>query len=312
MLRYALKRLLWLIPVLLGISVILFIVLQLTPGDAATLLLGQNPDQEVVAKLREIYGLNDPVHIQYLRLMRNLFTGQLQSIYYKSSVLDQISQRMPATIELGLFAMLIAAAVSLPIGIVAAVKKNTPLDYIGMMLALVGVSVPVFFTGVILMYLLSVYWNLLPSSGYGGRIWTASGLRHILLPGVALSTVLMASTSRLTRSSMLEVLQSDYVRTAKAKGLADRVVVLKHAFRNALLPVLTNLGNQLAEVLGGAVLTETVFSLAGSRAVGGGCGVSSRSPLVFGTVLFLSAIYVITNLIVDLLYVVVDPRVTYH
>ena len=168
MLRYALKRLLWLIPVLLGISVILFIVLQLTPGDAATLLLGQNPDQEVVAKLREIYGLNDPLHIQYLRLMRNLFTGQLQSIYYKSSVLDQISQRMPATIELGLFAMLIAAAVSLPIGIVAAVKKNTPLDYIGMMLALVGVSVPVFFTGVILMYLLSVYWNLLPSSGYGG------------------------------------------------------------------------------------------------------------------------------------------------
>ena len=312
MLRYALKRLLWLIPVLLGISVILFIVLQLTPGDAATLLLGQNPDQEVVAKLREIYGLNDPLHIQYLRLMRNLFTGQLQSIYYKSSVLDQISQRMPATIELGLFAMLIAAAVSLPIGIVAAVKKNTPLDYIGMMLALVGVSVPVFFTGVILMYLLSVYWNLLPSSGYGGRIWTASGLRHILLPGVALSTVLMASTSRLTRSSMLEVLQSDYVRTAKAKGLADRVVVLKHAFRNALFPVLTNLGNQLAEVLGGAVLTETVFSWPGVGRLAVDAVFHRDHPLVFGTVLFLSAIYVITNLIVDLLYVVVDPRVTYH
>ncbi len=297
---------------LLGISVILFVVLQLTPGDPASVLLGENADREVVAKLRELYGLNDPLHIQYGRLMRNLLTGQLQSIYFKNSVLTEIMERMPATIELGLFSFCLAVAVSLPIGIVAAVKKSTVFDYAGMMLALFGVSIPVFFTGVLLMYLLSVNWHVLPSSGYGGRIWTWEGLQHLILPGIALSTVLMASTSRLTRSAMLEVLQSDYIRTARAKGLRNNAVVLKHGFRNALLPVLTNLGNQLAGLFGGAVLTETVFSWPGVGRLAVDAVFNRDHPLVFGTVLFLSAIYILMNLVVDLLYVVVDPRITYE
>ncbi len=311
MFGYIIKRLLWIIPVLIGVSLILFGIMQLIPGDPATVLLGPKASQEAVDTLNERFGLNEPIYTQYYLLMKNFITGNLESIYYKVTVISIILDKLKATIELGLTSLIIAVVLAIPIGIVAAIKKNSVFDYFSMMVATLGISVPVFFTGIVLIYIFSVNFNFLPSSGYGGSLLTVEGWRHIILPAVSLSSILIASTSRLTRSSMLEVLQEDYIRTARAKGLKEKMVINKHAFKNAMIPVITNIGNQMATLFGGAILTETVFAWPGIGRLAVKAVSYRDQPLVFGTILVLSFLYVITNLFIDILYVFIDPQISY-
>jgi peptide/nickel transport system permease protein len=311
MFGYIVKRLLWIIPVLIGVSLILFGIMQMIPGDPASVLLGPKASQEAVDTLNKRFGLEEPLHIQYYLLMKNFVTGRLESIYYKVEVIEIIGQKLRATVELGLTALVIAVVLAIPIGIIAAVKKNSVFDYFSMMLATLGISIPVFFTGILLIYIFSVIFNVLPSSGYGGPLWTKEGWAHLILPAFSLSSILIASTSRLTRSSMLEVLQEDFIRTARAKGVKEAVVVNKHAFRNAMIPVITNIGNQLAMLFGGAILTETVFAWPGIGRLAVKAVSYRDQPLVFGTILVLSFLYVLTNLIIDILYVFINPQISY-
>ena len=312
MLGYVLRRIATIIPVLLFLSVFVFAILKITPGDPAMILAGQQASEEAIELTREKFGLNEPLYVQYWLMMRNLFTGQLDSIYYGNDVTTIVMQRLPATLELGLAALVIAVIVAIPAGIVSAMYRNSIFDYMSMGVALFGVSIPVFFTGILLIYLFAVTLQWLPASGYGGPIWTVEGLRHVIMPAFALSLVLMASTTRLTRSSMLEVLDEDYIRTARAKGARQLRVVLGHGLRNALIPIITNIGNQFARLFAGAVLTETVFAWPGAGRLAVNAIFRRDEPLVFATVLFLGAVYVFVNLLVDIFYTVINPQISYE
>lgn len=311
MFGYIIKRLLWIIPVLIGVSLILFTIMQMIPGDPASVLLGPKASQKAVDTLNRKYGLEKPIHVQYYLLIKNFISGDLESIYYKEKVINIILQKMQATIELGLAALIIAVILAIPIGIIAAIKKNSFFDYFSMMIATLGISVPVFFTGILLIYLFSVTFKVLPSSGYGGPLYTKEGWLHLILPALSLSSILIASTSRLTRSSMLEVLQEDYIRTARAKGVKEKIVINKHAFKNAIIPIITNIGNQMAMLFGGAILTETVFAWPGIGRLAVNAVSYRDQPLVFGTILVLSFLYVVTNLFIDILYVFINPQISY-
>ncbi|MCP4757634.1 MAG: ABC transporter permease [Proteobacteria bacterium] len=310
--NYILRRLLLLIPLLFFISVLIFGILKLTPGDAAVVLLGDRATEETIRLTRVKFALDKPIYVQYVKMMVNLFNGELKSIYYKENVIATVIGRLAATVELGLTALLIAIVVSLPAGIVSAVKRNSLFDYVSMTLALVGMSIPVFYTGILLIYLLAVYFRILPASGYGGSVFTWEGLRHILMPALVLSFTMMASTARITRSSMLEVIREDYIRTARAKGVKEGAVILVHALKNALIPITTNIGNQLARLFAGAVLTETVFAWPGVGRLAVNAIFRRDEPLVFGCVIVLSFIFVIVNLLVDLLYAVLNPQIQYE
>lgn len=311
MFAYIIKRLLWLIPVLIGVSLILFVIMEMVPGDPASIMLGTNITPEAVEALNEKFGFNEPFHVRYFLMLKNFITGELDSIYYNDQVLNIISRRLTATVELGVLSLLIAVLVAIPTGVIAAVKKNSIFDLVSMFVATIGISVPAFFTGIIFIYIFSVYIPILPSSGYGGRFWTLSGLRHLILPSFALSTVMIASTSRLTRSAMLDIMKEDYLVTARSKGVAEKKIILKHAFRNALIPIITNIGNQLAMMFGGAILIESVFAWPGVGRLAVKAVEYRDQPLVFGSILILSILYVTVNLLVDLLYVFINPRISY-
>lgn len=312
MISYILRRLVAVIPVVIFLSLFVFAIMKLTPGDPAALLAGPQASEEVIELTRARYGLDRPWYVQYALMMSNLFTGELESIYYGESVTTLVMQRLPATLQLGLAALVIALVVAIPAGIIAAIRRNTVFDYASMGIALFGVSIPVFFTGILLIYVFAVTLQWLPASGYGGPIWTAAGLRHVIMPAFALSLVLMASTTRLTRSSMLEVMSEDYMRTATAKGASKTRVVLGHGLRNAFIPILTNIGNQFARLFAGAVLTETVFAWPGAGRLAINAIFRRDEPLVLATVLFLGLIYVFVNLFIDVLYTVINPRIGYE
>ena len=312
MISYILRRLVALIPVVIFLSLFVFAIMKLTPGDPAALLAGPQASEEVIELTRARYGLDRPWYVQYALMMSNLFTGELESIYYGESVTTLVMQRLPATLQLGLAALVIALVVAIPAGIIAAIRRNTIFDYASMGIALFGVSIPVFFTGILLIYVFAVTLQWLPASGYGGPIWTAVGLRHVIMPAFALSLVLMASTTRLTRSSMLEVMSEDYMRTATAKGASKTRVVLGHGLRNAFIHILTNIGNQFARLFAGAVLTETVFAWPGAGRLAINAIFRRDEPLVLATVLFLGLIYVFVNLFIDVLYTVINPRISYE
>lgn len=311
MLSYIVRRILTIVPVLLFLSVFVFAIMKITPGDPAILLAGQQASEEAIELTREKFGLNEPLYVQYWLMMRNLFTGELDSIYYGNDVMTIVMQRLPATLELGLAALAIAVVVAIPAGIISAMYRNSIFDYMSMGVALFGVSIPVFFTGILLIYLFAVTLQWLPASGYGGPIWTLEGLRHVIMPAFALSLVLMASTTRLTRSSMLEVLEEDYIRTARAKGAHKLRVVVGHGLQNALIPIVTNIGNQFARLFAGAVLTETVFAWPGAGRLAVNAIFRRDEPLVFATVLFLGAVYVLVNLLVDVIYTFINPQISY-
>ncbi|SHI96252.1 peptide/nickel transport system permease protein [Malonomonas rubra DSM 5091] len=311
MLNYAIRRLLLLIPLLIFVSLFVFAILKLTPGDPATALLGDQATEEAIALARAKYALDEPLPVQYVHMMANFFNGDLQSIFHKDNVLSVVLHRLPATLELGLLSLLIAVIVSIPVGIISAVKRNSFFDYASMSMAMFGVSIPVFFTGILLIYLFAVILKWLPASGYGGHFWTIEGLRHMILPALSLSFVLMASTTRLTRSAMLEVIHQDYIRTARAKGVSRFMVVMFHAFKNALIPIATNIGNQVARMFAGAVLTETVFAWPGVGRLAVNAIFRRDEPLVFGCVLLMAVVYVVINLLVDLLYGFLNPQISY-
>lgn len=333
MARYILKRILLLLPVLLGVLVVVFIVLHCFTTDPAEMMLGQHATQAQIAELRVKLGLNKPLYVQFGTYLWQILHGDFgRSLMTRTPVLTEIFQRFPATIELALFSILIATIFGIVAGVIAAINQRSIWDYITMVGALLGVSMPIFWLGLLLIILFAVMLHLLPVSG---RIdiglepahitgfylldallthnWPSfiSAFKHILMPGVALASYSMAIIARMTRSTMLEVLPQDYIRTARAKGLSERVVVYKHTLRNALIPVVTVIGLQMGSLLGGAVLTETVFSWPGigSRVVD--AILAADYPMVQGSVILIAAAFVLVNLAVDIIYSFIDPRIHY-
>lgn len=332
---YILKRLLSLIPVLLGITLLVFCFLHLIPGDPAVVILGERATPDQIEALREKMGLNQPLPIQYLTFLSSLLRFDLgSSIISNIPIADELRNRFPATLELAIAAMLVALVIGIPTGIFAAVKKNSWLDNLMMTGSLLGVSLPVYWLGLLLIYLFAVNLQWLPPSG---RISVDAGysfqpitgfyvldallrldfsalkdiLAHLILPALALGTIPLAILTRITRSAMLESLSQDYIRTARAKGLPEQWVILRHALKNALLPISTIVGLQFGTLLGGAILTETIFSWPG---IGSWIyeGILARDyPVVQGGVVFVAIAFVLLNLLVDISYAFFDPRIQY-
>jgi len=316
MTSYIIRRLGQIVLVLFIVSILIFSLLQLAPGDPATVLAGPGTSVEELQAIREDLGLNKPIHMQYVTFVKKLFNGTLKSYAYKQPVMSIIAERFPATLELGLFAIILATIVSIPAGIISAIWQDSTADYTVTTVALLGISTPVFWTALMLMLLLSIQLDALPVSGRGATLWgfsifTLDGLRHIVIPMIALSSVQMAMNTRLTRSSMLEVLREDYITTARSKGLKENAVILGHAFRNAVLPVMTNIGMMVGTMVAGAVLTETTTAWPGL----GRLMISSINrrdfAVIFALTLLISFGYVVSYLIVDILYAYADPRITY-
>ncbi|MBS6216473.1 MAG: ABC transporter permease [Clostridiales bacterium] len=303
MYKYVLKRLLMLIPVIIGVSFLVFFIMSLSPGDPARTILGETAPIEAVEALREELGLNDPVLKRYVDYMGGLLHGDMGTSYKSNRpVFDEIMGRFPATLKLSLWGMLFAVALSIPIGIISATKQYSLVDGVSMVGALLGVATPNFWLGLILIIVFSLNLKWFPSGGMDG--W-----KTYIMPVITLGTGCMASITRTTRSSMLEVIRQDYIRTAQAKGMKQRVVITRHALRNALIPVITVIGLQFGYLLGGAVLTETVFSWPGVGTYLVNSIKAKDTPSVMGCVIVFSIAFSIVNLLVDLLYAFVDPRI---
>ena len=323
MLGYTLRRLIQVIFTLFALTILIFVLLKLMPGDPAVVMAGLGARLETIEGIREELGLNRPWPVQYWRFVSGLFTGRLQAMTYHTSVWRVIFQRLAATVELGVFAMVIAVAVSIPAGLLSAIYRNSVLDYSVTTVALVGISIPVFWFALMLMLIFGVILRILPVSGRGTSVVlfgcqylrlsfiTWDGFLHLIIPSVALASVQMAMNARLTRASMLEVLRQDYVTTARAKGLRERVVLIKHAFRNALAPVVTNVGLQIGTLVAGAVLTETTTAWPGIGRLMVEAISRRDQAIVFALALFLAFFFQASYLFVDLLYAYIDPRITY-
>ena len=299
---YLLRRFLQSLLVLLGVSFVVFGILFLT-GDPALVLLPPDASAEDVAKFRESMGFNDPFFVQYGRFLLGALRGDFgQSVRHGEPAFDLVMERMPATFELAGAALAIALCLAIPAGIVSAVRCNSLLDYVSTVVALLGQSMPTFWLGIMLILLFSVQLNLLPSSGRGE--W-----RHMLLPAITLGLFTTARITRLTRSGMLEVLSQDYIRTARAKGVGNPPVVWKHALKNAAIPIVTIVGIELGTLLGGSVITETIFAWPGVGRLSVQAIYNRDYPVVQAAVFTLSATFVLVNLVVDVLYTYLDPRI---
>jgi peptide/nickel transport system permease protein len=334
MLAHIIRRILLLFPTLLGISIIIFLMMHITPGDPAELLLGERATEPALEALREHLGLNEPLYVQYGMFLKRLMKGDLgETIWTRQKVWIEVKQRFPATIELSIAAMLISSVLGVILGIISATKQYSLFDYLSMLGALVGVSMPIFWLGLVLMLIFSLNLGWFPMSGRLSvgidldpitnfyildalltKNWPAfkDALWHIILPAFTLSTIPMAIVARMTRSSMLEVLRQDYIKTARAKGLSPGIVVIKHALRNALIPVITVIGLMFGILMAGAILTETIFAWPG---VGKWLydAVLQRDYMVIqGGTLFVATIFVIINLVVDILYAVINPKISVH
>jgi len=311
MLLFIARRFLTAIPTLIIVTMMVFGIQRTLPGDPALIIAGEQRDPEVIAYIREQYRLDDPVPVQYLAWLGQVLRGDLgQSIRTNQPVTELILQKLPVTVELAFLSMLIALLIALPIGVLSAVRKNTVVDHAGTLFALSGLSLPNFWLGIMLILLFSVQWNLLPASGYVEFSRDPLGnLQRMIMPAFVLGTGLAAVLMRQLRSSMLDVLKQDYVRTAQAKGLLKRRVVLRHALRNALIPVITIFGLQLGALLSGAVLTEQVFTIPGFGKLMVDAVFNRDYAVVQGVVLFTSAAYIFINLLVDIAYALVNPRI---
>ncbi|MFN0145268.1 MAG: ABC transporter permease [Dehalococcoidia bacterium] len=310
---YALRRLLLMIPVIMLVTVGVASLMRLVPGDPATLALGQEATEADREKFREAYHLNDSLPVQYVRWWNDVFHGNLgQSVVQRTNVTDELKARLPSTLELLVFAMILTVLIGVPFGIISAVRQNTPIDYGIRLISIGGLSIPNFWLGTLLLIMPAIWWDYLPPLGKVGI--TDDPLKNIqqyFVPSLCLAIGGSAGIMRLTRSSMLEVLRNDYVRTAYAKGLKERVVIVRHTLKNALIPVVTVLGLQIAGLIGGAIIIETIFNLQGV----GLFFISSINfrdyPVVQGLVLFLAVVFLLVNLVVDLSYGVLDPRIRY-
>jgi peptide/nickel transport system permease protein len=310
---YITRRLLALAPVLLIVATVGFFLIYLTPGDPAAVMLGPDATDEDLAALRQIMGLDRPLLVQLGRWYARMLRGDLgYSIFLQRPVLQAIYERLEPTGLLTVLSLLLAIAIGVPAGIAAAVRRNTWVDQASMGVALVGVSVPNFWLGLNLILLFSVYLGLFPVAGYVPLADSPAGtLRTLVLPAVTLGISASALIARMTRSSMLEVLGQDYVRTARAKGNRERRVVYWHALRNAMIPTVTVIGLALGGLLAGAVVTETVFALPGVGRLVISSVLRRDYPVVQGVLMFIAAVYVLVNLLIDLIYVYLDPRVKY-
>lgn len=325
--QYIAKRLLLLIPTVLGVTLIVFLTLRLLPGDPAQVMLGDVVDPTQVAQLRHELGLDRPLYVQYLKFVADAFRGNLgDSVVQKIPVRDILIQAFPNTFELTVVALLISVIVAVPLGVLAAVKQNSIIDHLCIGVALIGVSMPIFWLGILLILLLSVKASILPPFGQGVPLGQAvstaihgggfgplaDAAKHVVLPAISLGLAGTGLLARLTRSSMLEVLHQDYVRTAQAKGLSSRRVVIGHALRNSLLPTITIIGLQFGALLGGAVITETIFAWPGVGRIVVQAINQRDFPLIQGSVLAIAVLFILVNLVTDIAYAFIDPRVTFR
>lgn len=309
---YVLRRLLLALPVLLGVSVLVFLILHLTPGNPALAVAGPDAPPEVVREVERALGLDQPLYVQYARYLARIARGDFgRSIRSREPVLGRLRDTFPVTLALALIGVVFTTAVSLPMGILAAYHRNTPLDVATILIVLTGSAMPVFAVGLILLWIFGVTLRWFPISGYA-PLTTLSGWRHMVLPAITVSSGTVALLARLTRSSMLETLHQGYVQTARAKGLRELLVVLRHAFRNALLPVITVIGLQFGILLSGAVVTESIFSLPGMGRLLVQAILGRDFPVVQGAVLLAAVTFVLTNLVVDTIYAAADPRIRYE
>jgi ABC-type dipeptide/oligopeptide/nickel transport system permease component len=303
MLQLIARRLIFLIPIIIGVTFISFSILRLTPGDPAQVLLGENATEDDIRAIRQKFGLDKPFFVQYAIYIANVFQGNLgTSIRTQRTVLTEVMSRYPATLELAGTAVIIASLIGLIAGIIAASNQNSIFDYGSMVVSLFGISMPIFWLGLMLMLIFSVILGWLPAVGRGT-------LAHLILPAVSLGANSAAIIARMTRSSMLEVIRQDYIQTARAKGLAERVVLYKHAVRNALIPVITVVGIQFGYLLSGAVLTETVFAWPGVGRLMIQSIYMRDYPVVQGAILLVAINFTLVNLFVDVLYGYINPKI---
>jgi peptide/nickel transport system permease protein len=311
MLSFITRRALTAIPTLLIVTLMVFAIQRMLPGDPALILAGEQRDPQVIEFIRQKYRLNDPIPVQYVAWLGQILQGDLGfSVRTNQSVGELLLQKLPVTIELALLSVLVALLIAVPLGIIAAVKQNTAIDYASTVFALSGLSIPNFWLGIMLILLVSVTWKLLPASGYVSLAEDPLGnLQRMIMPAFVLGTGLAAVLMRQIRSSMLETLRADYVRTAAAKGLSRRTVIVRHALRNALIPAVTILGLQMGALLSGAVLTEQVFTIPGFGKLAIDAVFNRDYAVVQGIVLITSVGYISINLLVDICYGLLNPRI---
>ncbi len=311
--KYIIRRILAAIPVLLGVTVLVFLTLHLTPGDPARLLAGPEAYEEDIQALREQLGLNDPLVVQYGRFLVSAVTFDFGTSFRTGRLVrTDIADRLPNTAELALASLVWAVPLGVVVGIYAGVRPNSMGDGASMAGALLGVSTPTFWLGLLLMLLFAYHLGWLPASGRGGPLFTPEGLKYIIMPALTLGSTPAAVIARMTRSSMLEVLGQDYVRTARSKGLSERLVVYRHALRNAMIPVITLIGLQLGALLSGSVITERVFAWPGLGTLIINAINARDYPTVQAAVLLVAVVFVSVNLLVDLTYARLDPRIRYN
>jgi peptide/nickel transport system permease protein len=331
MLKFVVRRLLLLVPILLGLSILLFLWIRALPGGPAESLLGERATPEAIEQVERAYGLDRPIYVQYLKYLQNLVSGDLgTSIASRRPVTEEIGRRFPATIELALAAMIFATVLGIPLGFFAAKRYGSALDHGSLVASLIGISIPVFFLAILLKYVFAVELGWLPTIGRQDVLisadhptgfyvldgivtlnfeaaWDAAA--HLILPAIALGSIPLAIIARITRASVLDVQNEDYVRTARAKGVSSRIVDRRHVFRNAMLPVVTIIGLQTGLLLSGAILTETVFAIPGMGTWLAGAIESRDYPVLQGGILFVAVIFVMVNLLVDISYAFLDPRI---
>jgi ABC-type dipeptide/oligopeptide/nickel transport system permease component len=333
MLAFLFRRVLATIPVVLLISLLVFLLIHAAPGDPADLLLSDEASAQDIADARHRWGLDQPIYVQYLKFLSNILAGDLGiSFKYADPVITMIGQRLPATIELAIVSILIAILLGVPLGVWAGAKPNSWADNFGSLFGFFGISMPSFWFGIMLILIVSGYLNLLPSSGrstygvaqgsetdfyiirsfFAGNMHAAwDGIKHIIMPAIALGTNMMGIIMRVTRSSVLEIMAEDYVRTARAKGVGEGTVLWRHVFRNALIPVITVVGLELGTLLSGSIIVETVFAWPGSGSLLISAIQARDYPLITGTVIIYTLAFVTINFTIDILYALIDPRIRF-
>lgn len=309
---YIIRRIFTAIPVLIGATFLVFMVMHLSPGDPAQIMAGEDASQEDVEMLRAKLGLDQPLIVQYATYMENVVSLDFgRSIRSNREVLPELMTNFSNTVELAVLGTIIASVIGVGLGVIAAIKQNSWIDNAVMSFSLIGLSVPIFLLGVLLVLFFASYIQIFPATGRGGPLWTVEGLKHAILPAFSLGLAASGSIARLARSAMLEVLKEDYIRAALAKGLKVKKIILKHALRNASIPILTIIALQFGYLLGGAVITEVIFAWPGIGRMTVDAIMAKDFPVVQGAVLLIVVVFVLVNLIVDLLYAVLDPRISY-
>ncbi len=311
-LKYLATRLALAIPTFLVVLTLVFFVIRVIPGDPATAALGDYASQEAVEKMRERMGLNKPLYVQYFVFLGDLVQGDLgNSLITGKSINEQVMEVLPYTLQLTLTSVFLGSLLGIPIGIYTAVKRNSFVDYLGRVLSLAGLSVPAFYLGILLMWLFALQWGIFPAVGGGKQGDPKSLLMHLALPALTLGLIMMASVTRLTRSAMLNVLQEDYIRTARAKGLDERVTILTHALRAALVPIVAIIGIWAANLIADSVLTETVFARPGLGKMLVGAILQRDYTALQSVMVVYTGFIVVVNLATDLVYSMVDPRISH-